>query len=76
MKAFYHDIAPYLIRVSDRLLAVLPMEDGVYRVIDDETILADLFPEITANGICWNSFGQLPVCLADEIGQQIYACEI
>ena len=76
MKAFYDDIAPYQIRASGMQLTVLPMEDGVYRVCHDKKVLADLYPEITATGIYWNGFGQLPMWLAEEIGQQIYACEI
>ena len=76
MKAFYDDIEPYQIRASGMLLTVLPMEDGVYRVCYSGKILADLYPEITDAGICWDGFGQLDLSLAEEIGQQIYACEI
>jgi len=76
MKAFYDDIAPYQIYASGMQLTVLPMEDGVYRVCHDEKVLADLFPEITAAGIYWNGFGQIPMRFAEEIGEQIYACEI
>ena len=76
MKAFYYDIEPYQIHASGMQLTVLPMEDGVYRVCHSGKIMADLYPEITAAGICWNGFGQLPMWLAEEIGQQIYAFEI
>ena len=76
MKSFYYDIAPYQIRASGMQLTVLPTEDGVYRVCHSGKIMADLYPEITAAGICWKGFGQLPVRFADEIGQKIYACEI
>jgi len=76
MKAFYDDIEPYQISVAGKNLTVLPMEDGVYRVCHKEKILADLYPEITAAGIFWNGFGQLPPWLAQEIGHEIYACEI
>lgn len=76
MKAFYDDIAPYKISACGTQLMVLPMEGGVYRVYQSGKVLADLYPEITAAGIFWNGFGQLPLWFAEEIGQQIYACEI
>lgn len=68
MKAFYDDIEPYQIHASGMQLIVLPMEDGVYRVCHSGK-MADLYPEITAAGIYWNGFGQLLVCLAEEIDQ-------
>ena len=76
MKAFYFDIEPYKICVSGMPLTVLPMEDGVYRVCCKKKVLADLYPEITAVGIYWNGFGQISPLLAEEIGLEIYACEI
>lgn len=76
MKAFYYDIEPYHIQASGMQLTVVAMEDGVYRVYHCEKVLADLYPEITAAGICWNGFGQLPLWFVEEIGQQIYACEV
>ena len=76
MKAFFYDIAPYHIVAAGMHLTVLPMEDGVYRVCQYGKILADLYPDITAAGICWNGFGQLPLQLVEEIGREIYACEI
>ncbi|HKG06678.1 MAG TPA: hypothetical protein VKB19_09490 [Pedobacter sp.] len=76
MKTFYYDIEPYQIQASGMQLTVLPMEDGVYRVCHGGEILAVLYPEITAAGIYWNGFGQIPLRFAEEIGQQIYACEI
>ncbi|MEJ2880457.1 hypothetical protein [Pedobacter sp. GR22-6] len=76
MKTFFHEIEPYQIQASGMRLSVLPMEDGVYRVSHGNKLLADLYPEITAAGIFWNGFGQLPVRVAEEIGQQIYAHEI
>ena len=76
MKAFYYDIEPYKIQASGMSFTVLPMEDGTYRVCHSGKVLADLYPEITAAGIYWNGFGQLPLWFAEEIGQQIYACEI
>jgi hypothetical protein len=76
MKTFFYEIEPYKIKASGMKLSVLPMEDGVYRVCHSGKVLADLYPEITAAGIFWNGFGQLPLWLAEEIGQQINACEI
>ncbi|MHA4893766.1 hypothetical protein ACXZ1K_03365 [Pedobacter sp. PWIIR3] len=76
MAAFYHTIDPYYIKIEDRVLTVLPLEDGVYRVQQDEMPVADLYPEITAAGVYWNGFGQISAGLADEIGSQIYAWEI
>ena len=76
MKAFYYDIEPYIIQASGMSLMVLPMEDGVYRISQFGKLLADLYPEITAAGVYWNGFGQLPIWLAEEIGQQIFAREI
>lgn len=76
MKAFYYDIEPYDIQASGMSLMVLPMEDGVYRISHFGKLLADLYPEITAAGVYWNGFGQLPIWLAEEIGQQICAREI
>lgn len=67
---------PYQINVSGMPLVVFPMNDGTYRVSDGKQSLADLYPEITAAGIYWNGFGQIPASLAEEIGQSIYACEI
>ena len=76
MKTFFYEIAPYQIQASGMRLTVLPTEDGVYRIIQGGKLVADLYPEITAAGIFWNGFGQLPVRVAEEIGQQIYAHEI
>jgi len=76
MKAFYFDIEPYQIQVSGMPLTVLPMQDGIYRVCYQKQILAELYPEITAAGIYWNSFGQISPLLAEEIGKEIYSCEI
>lgn len=75
MKSSFYDIEPYQIRASGMRLTALLMEDGVYRVSYDGQIVADLYPEITAAGIYWNGFGQIPLWLAEEIGQEIYACE-
>jgi hypothetical protein len=52
------------------------MEDGVYRVQHSEKRIADLYPEITTAGIYWNGFGQVSPRLAEDIGRQIFACEI
>ena len=76
MKAFYYEIEPYHIQACGMRLTVVPMEDGVYRICHREKVLANLYPEITAAGICWNGFGQLPLWLVEEIGKQIYACEV
>lgn len=76
MKAFYYDMEPYQINVSGMPLMVFPMNDGTYRVNYGQKNLADLYPEITAAGIYWNGFGQIPPSLAEEIGQSIYAYEI
>ena len=76
MKAFYDEIEPYKIKASGMQLTVLPMEDGVYRVCDKNKVLADLYPEITAVGVFWNGFGQLPLWFVEEIGEQICSCEI
>lgn len=76
MKAFYNHIEPYKISASGLQLTVLPLDDGVYRVCHKNSVLADLYPEITAAGIYWNGFGQLPPWLAEEIGEEIYACEV
>lgn len=76
MKAFYNEIEPYSIHASGLDLTVVPMTDGVYRVLNGGGFLADLYPEITAVGIYWNGFGQLSTGLADEIGSQIYAHEV
>jgi zona occludens toxin (predicted ATPase) len=76
MKTFFHEIAPYQIHATGMRFTVLPMEDGVYRVIQEGKLVADLYPEITAAGIFWNGFGQVPIQVADEIGKQIYAHEI
>lgn len=76
MKELYFDIAPYCIRASGLDLTVLLMNDGVYRVFNENRVIADLYPEITAAGIYWNGFGQLSPRLAEEIGALIYACEV
>jgi hypothetical protein len=76
MKAFFHEIEPYHIQADGTALTVIPMTDGVYRVCNNERKIADLYPEITAAGIYWNAFGLLSLRLAEEIGSQIYSCEI
>ena len=76
MKTLFHEIDSYNIRAFGLRLHVQPMEDGVYRISQGKKLLADLYPEITAAGIFWNGFGQLPVQVAEEIGQQIFAREI
>ncbi|WP_449437011.1 hypothetical protein [Pedobacter steynii] len=76
MKAFYYEIEPYAIRAYGYELTVLPMNDGVYRVFSEGNQIADLYPEITDAGIYWNGFGHLSPRLAEEIGIQIFACEI
>jgi len=35
-------------------------------------VLDDLYPEVTAAGICRNGFGRVPPSFATEIGQQIW----
>lgn len=76
MKAFFYEIEPYQIRAAGIAMTVVPMNDGVYRICENEKKIADLYPEITAAGIYWNAFGQLSPSLAEEIGSKIYACEI
>ncbi|MEJ2884236.1 hypothetical protein [Pedobacter sp. GR22-6] len=76
MKTRFYEIEPYRITAGGMPLEVIPMEDGSYRVCKRKKILAELYPEITAAGICWNGFGQLPPWFAEEIGAEIYAHEI
>jgi hypothetical protein len=76
MKGRYYEIEPYQIRVSGMPLTVFPMDDGVYKVCAQHEVLAHLYPEITAAGIYWNAFGQIKASMAEEIGLEIYACEI
>lgn len=67
---------PYQINVSGMPLMVFPLNDGTYRISQGKENFAELYPEITAAGIYWNGFGQIPASLAEEIGQSIYAYEI
>lgn len=76
MKASFYEIEPYHIQVYGIALTIIPMEDGVYRVQRQDKCIADVYPEITAVGIYWNSFGRISPMLAEEIGNRIYACEI
>lgn len=76
MKALFYEIEPYRIQVDGIAMTVIPMTDGVYRICANQRKIADLYPEITATGIYWNAFGQMSPRLAEEIGKQIYACEI
>lgn len=76
MKSFYYEIDPYSIHASGFDLTVIPMTDGVYRVLNGRGFVADLYPEITSTGVYWNGFGMLSAGLAEEIGSQIYAHEV
>ena len=76
MKSFYYEIDPYSIHASGFDLTVIPMTDGVYRVLNGRGFVADLYPEITSTGVYWNGFWMLSAGLAEEIGSQIYAHEV
>lgn len=76
MASLYYNIDPYAIQIEGLTLTVLLMDDGVYRVQLPDEHIADIYPEITATGIYWNSFGQITPGLAEEIGRQIWACEV
>lgn len=64
------------INISGGILTVQPNEDGTYTIFNDVNKIANLYPDVTVEGVTWGTADLISNAYVREIGRLIESHEM